>query len=117
MPSRTLQLNLLQQHPELADVDVRKAMVLLPADVAVRRAVADMNCRHGQVDEAIKELRPLVRSDRVDITLRLAEALRTRGAPSDLNESTALCKASSRPRTGSLGGKRIRSKRSNRAAC
>lgn len=65
-------------------------MVLLPEDVAVRRAVADMNCRHGQVDEAIKELRPLVRSDRVDITLRLAEALRTRGAPANLNESTAL---------------------------
>jgi tetratricopeptide (TPR) repeat protein len=84
-------IRLLLGEREKADEDVRKASDLVPKDHAVRRSVADMKLRHGQADDAIRDLRKLFTDEgQVDIALRLAFALHARKASNDLEEATRL---------------------------
>jgi len=85
------QIYLLLNEPVQADRSIEQAFSLLPDDPRVRGIVADMKMRHGRVDEAIVELRAAAAAGpRPDITMRLADALRTRGSLADNGEAINL---------------------------
>jgi len=84
-------IHLLLKESSEADDDVQRAFMLSPTDQVVRRALADVKLRHGQINEGITELRGALASRyRPDIALGLAEALRQRGSAADISEATEL---------------------------
>lgn len=74
-----------------ADTDTQHAAALMPEEQAVLRAVAEMNLRHGHVEDGIVGLRAaLGRGYRPDIALSLANSLRAHGSTAEIDEAITL---------------------------
>jgi tetratricopeptide (TPR) repeat protein len=86
-----LHVYLLMEEPSKADIDAQHAFALLPKDPGVRRVIADMKLRHGQLDDAITGLEAVLADDfRPDAAIGLAHALRQRGAEADISKAIGL---------------------------
>jgi tetratricopeptide (TPR) repeat protein len=86
------QMHLILNEIAEAEADVLRAEALSPGDVSVRRAVAELHLKKNDLGKAISDLRKINTQDRADVALLLAETLRKRATPADIEESIDLLK-------------------------
>jgi tetratricopeptide (TPR) repeat protein/predicted nucleic acid-binding protein len=84
------QTHLLLDELSEAESDLLSARELSPDDLAVKKAVAELSFRKNDHDKAVSQLREIKSNDHPEVALLLAEALRKRGTPVDVQEAIAL---------------------------